>query len=31
VLGTYGVLYFLIGAALGIVEARDILKRFKLR
>ncbi len=27
VLGTYGVLYFVIGAALGIVEARDILKR----
>jgi len=28
VLGTYGVLYFLIGAALRITEARDILKRF---
>jgi len=30
VLGTYGVLYFAIGAALGIPEARDILKRFRL-
>lgn len=28
VLGTYGVLYFLIGAALSITEARDILKKF---
>ena len=28
VLGTYGVLYFLIGAGLGLTEARDILKRF---
>jgi putative peptidoglycan lipid II flippase len=28
VLGTYGVLYFVIGAALGIVEARRILKNF---
>lgn len=28
VLGTYGVLYFLIGAGLGIVEARQILKKF---
>src|SRR6185295_5781460 len=28
VLGTYGVLYFVIGAALQITEARDILKRF---
>jgi putative peptidoglycan lipid II flippase len=28
VLGTYGVLYFLIGAALAIPEARDILKKF---
>jgi putative peptidoglycan lipid II flippase len=28
VLGTYGVLYFVIGAALGIGEARDILKKF---
>jgi hypothetical protein len=30
VLGTYGVLYFVIGAALGIPEARDILKKFRL-
>jgi len=28
VLGTYGVLYFLIGASLAIPEARDILKKF---
>jgi putative peptidoglycan lipid II flippase len=28
VLGTYGVLYFLIGAALAIPEARQILKKF---
>jgi hypothetical protein len=28
VLGTYGVLYFVIGAGLGIGEARDILKKF---
>jgi putative peptidoglycan lipid II flippase len=28
VLGTYGVLYFLIGAGFGIVEARRILKNF---
>jgi len=28
VLGTYGVLYFVIGAALGIGEARQILKKF---
>jgi len=28
VLGTYGVLYFLLGAALSITESRDILKRF---
>jgi len=27
VLGTYGVLYFLIGAGMGIVEARQILKK----
>jgi len=28
VLGLYGVLYFVFGAALGITEARDILKKF---
>ena len=28
VLGTYGVLYFMIGAGLGVVEARQILKKF---
>jgi putative peptidoglycan lipid II flippase len=28
VLGTYGVLYFLIGAGLGISEARQIIKKF---
>ena len=28
VLGTYGVLYFVIGAALGIMEAHQILKKF---
>jgi putative peptidoglycan lipid II flippase len=28
VLGTYGVLYFLIGAALQVTEARNILKKF---
>jgi putative peptidoglycan lipid II flippase len=28
VLGTYGILYFVIGAGLGVVEARQILKKF---
>jgi len=28
VLGTYGVLYFVFGAGLGIKEAREILKKF---
>ena len=28
VLGTYGVLYFVFGAGLGIPEARQILKKF---
>ena len=28
VLGTYGVLYFVFGAALGPAEARQILKKF---